>query len=353
MIIKILYSFLTAGVISWISIKPLLYLAGKFDFYDNPDDFRKVHDKRIPTLGGIAIFLGWLIAVSLWVDFVKCSEMQFLFTGVLILAFLGIKDDISVLDPLKKFGGQTIASFILVFFGNVRITSFYGILGIGQLPVWVSVIFTVLVFLTIINALNMIDGINGLAASLSLLGSIFYAVWFYLVDANLQYAILAAALAGALISFLRFNITPARIFMGDTGSMVLGFLLAFFSVEFIQTNAVNKFHDYFFHSSPTLAIAILMLPLYDLFRNFFLRIIKGKNPLRADKNHIHHLLLRLNLSHEWVTLILVLYSVTIIAIALALRHFNNHVTGIIILGYTILLNILLRYLMNKKEKANG
>ncbi|RKX17932.1 MAG: hypothetical protein DRP35_10110 [Candidatus Zixiibacteriota bacterium] len=210
-----------------------------------------------------------------------------------------------------------------------------------------------MVFLTIINALNMIDGINGLASSISLVGSIFYGVWFYLIDQNLQHAILAAALAGALVSFLRFNITPAKIFMGDTGSMVLGFLLAFFSVEFIQTNAINKFHDYFFHSSPTLAIAILMLPLYDLFRSMFLRIIHGKNPLRADKNHIHHLLLRLGFSHEWVTLILVLYSISSIAIAMLLRHFNNHVTGVIILLYTILLNILLRYLVNKKEKVQG
>ena len=353
MIYKILYSFLTAGFISWVSIKPLLYLADKFNFYDFPDDLRKVHSKKVPTLGGIAIFLGWLISISLWVEFVKCPEIQFLITGVIILTFLGIKDDISVLDPLKKFGGQIIAAFVLVYFGDVRITSFYGILGLGQMSTWASIVFTILVFLTIINALNLIDGINGLASAISLLGAIFYTIWFYLIDQNLQHAILAAALAGALISFLRFNITPAKIFMGDTGSMVLGFLLAFFSVEFIQTNAVNKFQDYFFHSSPTLAIAILMLPLYDLFRSMFLRIIHGKNPLRADKNHIHHLLLRLNLSHEWVTFILVLYSITVIVIALLLRHFNNHVTGVIILVYTILLNILLRYLVNKKEKAQS
>jgi len=353
MILKILYSFFTAGVISWVSIKPLLYLDGKFNFFDNPDDLRKVHDKKIPTLGGIAIFLGWLISSLLWVDFVKCPEMQFLVVGVLILTFLGIKDDISVLDPYKKFAGQIVAAFLVVYFGNVRITSFYGIFGVGQLPVWVSIIFTILVFLTIINALNLIDGINGLATSISLIGSIFYGVWFFLIDGNFQHTILAAALAGALISFLRFNITPAKIFMGDTGSMVLGFLLAFFSVDFIETNAVNKFHDYFFHSSPTLAIAILMLPLYDLFRSMSLRIIHGKNPLKADKNHIHHLLLRLGLSHEWVTFILVIYSISVIVIALLLRHFNNHVTGIIILAYTILLNLLLVHLVNKKEKANG
>lgn len=352
MILKVLYSFLTAGLISWVSIKPLLYLADKFNLYDYPDDFRKVHDKKIPTLGGVAIFLGWLIPSLLWVDFAKCQEMQFLIVGVLILTFLGIKDDISVLDPLKKFSGQIIAAFLIVYFGEVRITSFYGILGVEQLPVWVSIIFTIMVFLTIINALNLIDGINGLASSISLLGAIFYGVWFYLIDQNMQHTILAAALVGTLISFLRFNITPAKIFMGDTGSMVLGFLLTFFSIEFIQTNAINKFHDYFFHSSPTLAIAILMLPLYDLFRSMVLRIIRGKNPLKADKNHIHHFLLRLGLSHEWVTLILVFYSITVITTALLLRHFNNHLTGIIILGYTILLDILLRYLVNKKEKAN-
>ncbi len=353
MALKILYSFFTAGIISWISIKPLLYLANEFNFYDNPDDYRKIHDRKIPTLGGIAIFLGWLISISLWIEFVKCPEIQFLITGVIILAFLGIKDDISVLDPLKKFGGQIIATFVIVYFGDVRITSFYGILGLGQMSTWASVIFTILVFLTIINALNMIDGINGLASSITLVGAIFYGVWFYLIDQNLQHTILAAALAGALVAFLRFNVTPAQIFMGDTGSMVLGFLLAFFSVEFIQTNAVNQFHDYFFHSSPTLAIAILMLPLYDLFRTMFLRIIRGKNPLRADKNHIHHLLLRLGLSHEKVTVLLVLYSISSIAIAVLMRDFNNHITGVIILIYTILLNILLRYLVNKKEKAQN
>ena len=351
MFLKILYSFFLAGIISWLSIKPLLFLAKKFNFFDIPDNYRKIHRNKIPTLGGIAIFLGWLFSVLMWIDFVQCHEAQFLIIGVVALAFLGIKDDISVLDPLKKFGGQLVVAFIIVYLGDERLTSFYGIFGIGELPNLISIIFTILVFLTIINAINLIDGINTLAASIALIGSIFYAIWFYLVDQNLQHTIIAIALTGALLPFLYYNITPAKIFMGDTGSMILGFLLAFFSVDFIQTNAINKNHEFFFNSSPTLAIAILMLPLYDLIRTMLIRIIKRKNPLKADQNHIHHMLLKLGLSHEYTTLILILFSISVIIIALLLRHFNNQITGIIILAYTILLNILLRYLINKKENV--
>lgn len=348
---KILYTFLTASIITWLSVKPLIYITKKFNLFDYPDDTRKIHSEKIPTLGGISIFLGWLISVTLWMDFSICVELQYLILGVVLLAFLGIKDDISVLDPIKKFSGQIIAAIVLVIFGNIRITSFYSILGMGELPYWFSVVFTVLVFMTIINALNLIDGVNGLATTIALLGTLFYGIWFYLVGHNIQHTFVAAALCGSLLVFLRFNITPARLFMGDTGSMMLGFLLAFFSIDFIQTNAINRTHELFIMSSPTMAIAIIMLPLYDLFRVMFLRIIKGKNPFHADKNHIHHLLLRIGLPHMWVTVTLVLYSISIFALAVIFRKFNNHVSGIILLGYTIILNLILHYLLKRKEKS--
>jgi UDP-N-acetylmuramyl pentapeptide phosphotransferase/UDP-N-acetylglucosamine-1-phosphate transferase len=347
MLLTAIYGLITAFVLTYLSIPPLIFAAKKFNFYDLPNS-RKSHTEKIPRLGGIGIFVGWFATTMFWCDFAQFPALKYLLSGVFVLAFVGIKDDISGLNWRNKFLGQTVAALILVIGGDIRITSFYGILGFGVMPYEISVVFTTLTILTIINAYNLIDGVNGLASSIAIIASVFYSLWFSQVDGSYQYVIITMSLIGSLIAFLRFNITPAKIFMGDTGSMVLGYLLAFMSILFLQLNGTYS-GEFSFNSSPAMAIIVLILPLYDLLRSFFFRLIRKKNPFKPDKNHLHHLLLNLGFSHEIVTLILATYSISSIFIAYMLRSLNNQLVGFIVLGYTIILNIILVIFVKKKN----
>jgi UDP-N-acetylmuramyl pentapeptide phosphotransferase/UDP-N-acetylglucosamine-1-phosphate transferase len=263
---------------------------------------------------------------------------------------LGIKDDLSGLNPYKKFLGQIIAAFTVAVFGDYRISSFYGIFGISELPYWVSILFTIFVFLVIINGFNLIDGIDGLAVSIGILSSLFFGMWFFNIPEPNQYYIVAIALAGAAVSFLRINISPDKMFMGDTGSMFLGYIAAFLAIVFIEKHSeVCPFFN--IQSSPVLAMAIIFLPIYDTTRSFFVRIVKGKNPFKPDKNHVHHLLIRLGFTHLQATITLVIYSLSVIFLTLWLTKIKMGylLTFGIILLYSIILNTILYSLVKKKE----
>jgi len=245
-IYNIIFAFITAFGISFFTIPVTIKIAKAKKLFDFPDE-RKIHNRNIPTLGGVAIFLGFVFAMTFWTNFNNCPHLQFVTTSLIIISVIGIKDDIIGLSPFKKALGQIFASAIVVIWGDLRITSFYNIFGIAELPYYVSVIFTILTIIVIINAYNLIDGINTLAASMGIVSSIAFGISFYLTKEYFQQSILAFALAGALLGFVRYNITPAKIFMGDTGSMVVGFIISFLAIEFIESKTfthANIFHIY-------------------------------------------------------------------------------------------------------------
>ncbi len=342
--------FLTAAVISYLSFKPLLFIAQKFGLYDMPNS-RKLHLHKVPILGGVGIFFAWIISVLIFMNYNSFPRFQYFFAGILIIVSLGIKDDVSGLNPLKKFIGQIIAALIVIILGDCRITSFYGILGIGSLPYIISVLFTVFVFLIIINGFNLIDGIDGLAVSMGIIAFLFYGIWFFNSGDPNQYFLIAFAMVGALVSFLRINISPAKMFMGDTGSMLIGFIASFLATVYIEhhTQVCPVFK---IPSNPILAMAAIFLPIYDTTRSFFVRLVRGKSPFKPDKNHVHHLLVRLGCTHMQATGILVLYSISIIAMSLILTKlkFGYLVTFTIIMIYSIILNIILYSLVKRKEQ---
>lgn len=347
-IIQILvYSFLTAFGITFLSIPTIIKVAEVKNLFDEPS-IRKSHSKRIPTLGGIGIFGGVIFAITFWTNFTQCPHLQYIIAAMTVISFVGVKDDITGLSAFKKLIGQIVAATILVVWGDIRITYMFGIFGVGEIPLFVSIIFSILVILVIINSFNMIDGINGLSASFGIISSATFATWFVLAE-DYQHAIIAVALIGSLIAFLRFNITPARIFMGDTGSMLLGLILSVFAIEFITKNG-HFVNPYAIKSAPVIAIATLFIPLFDLFRVFLIRIIRRRSPFRPDKNHLHHILLNIGFSHNYATFILSLLAIFIIAVAFFLQNIGTYYLGFLLLVLMIIFAVAISLIVRKKNK---
>ncbi len=320
---KILLGFFASFVISFLVIPIVIRIAKRKNILDTPKQ-RSVHSESIPTLGGLAFLLSSIIVLLIWGEFQSDIPMRNIIIALVLLGVIGISDDLLDLLPLKKLMGQIAVSTIVVASG-VRITSFYGILGINTLPEVASIPFTIFTFLVIINAFNLIDGINGLASSIAIVSSCCFGVYFYQIDA-FNLTLISFTLTGSLIAFLRYNLSPAKIFMGDTGSLILGFINAILAVYFIEFNYSEQ-SKLCLDSAPTLAISFLIYPLFDLLRSFSIRIKNGKSPFSADQNHIHHLLLKAKASHRKSTFIIVLFSITTIGIALLVKPYGNYAVG--------------------------
>src|SRR5438046_3150287 len=223
----------------------------------------------------------------------------------------------------------------------------HGFLGINQLPPMFSILFTYLTVIVIINSFNLIDGVDGLAGSLALMAAIIFGIYFYEVN-MLTYAILSFATAGSLIAFLIFNFQPAKIFMGDTGSLLLGLINAILVIKFINVaNLPNVKIP--ISAAPAVGFAILMIPLLDTLRVFGIRIGHRRSPFSPDRNHIHHILLDRGLSHRTITLTLVAVNLFFIILVYLLRSVDC--TWLILGIFTIFFSVigLLYYSRRRKN----
>jgi UDP-GlcNAc:undecaprenyl-phosphate GlcNAc-1-phosphate transferase len=294
---------LTASVsfiICFLAIPVIIQIAEKKKLFDVPDE-RKVHNRPVPSLGGVGIFGGFLMASLLSIQGYINPEFQYFFAAALVIFFLGLKDDLLVLSATKKFIGQVIAASILIHLGGIRIESMHGLFGIDRVPEAFGLALSYLTIIVVINSFNLIDGVDGLAGSLGILASSLFGAYFFAVG-HQAYALLAFAMAGSLIAFLIFNHQPAKIFMGDSGSLMIGLVNAILVIKFI-TLADAAFITVPIVSAVAVGFAILIVPLLDTLRVFSIRIFKGQSPFTPDKNHIHHLLLDRGLSHRTVTFI--------------------------------------------------
>jgi len=343
----IILSFITAFLLVYIAIPSIINIARVKHLYDIPDA-RKSHLEVVPTLGGVAIFAGVIFSIILWMPFDVFGNLQYILCAFIIIFLIGAKDDILPMSPYRKLLGQIIACFILVFKAQVRLTSLYGIFDVYTIPVIPSIILSMFTILMIINAFNLIDGINGLSGSLATLISLTMGTWFFLIDRT-DLAIIAFSLAGAAIAFLRYNITPARIFMGDTGSMLIGIISAILIIEFIEVHSEIQGSPYAFKSVPAVAVSILILPLFDTFRVFIVRLFRGKSPLHPDRRHIHHLLLDSGLTHTQATGILVLVNLAFILFVVYFQDLGNLYLLIIILLMVSALTTI-PYVISKHRK---
>ncbi len=357
---NILLALLTATIVSVLSTPALIKVAYLKRLVDEPIEERKQHFRRIPTIGGIIIFAGTLFSFLMWFPFDEMSDLrglgralkdfQYIGATMILLFFIGIKDDIIGTAPVKKLVGHLIVAFILVIMGDIRITSMYGIFGVQELPEWGSIFLSILTYTAIVNAINLIDGVDGLAGGVGLIASTAMGIWFYLAGGT-EYAVLAFALAGSLIGFLVYNFSPAKIFMGDSGSLTIGLILSILAIKLIEYDVDQLPASIVVLSKPVFAMATLMYPLTDTLRIFIYRIRKGTSPFSADRNHIHHRMLDLGLGHRKTVLLIYATTIFVIMLSTTLRFEPSIVlviTALIAMVFSQIPSLMLR--LKRKEK---
>lgn len=342
----IILVFATAFLISIFAIPSIITVSKIIGLYDKPND-RKLHKIKIPRLGGIAILFSFTLSALIWCSYEQTSGMQYVAAGIIILFFSGLKDDIVILSPIKKLITQIVAAGLVAYFTSVKITNFHGILGIYEISEISSFIVTVFTIIVITNSFNLIDGVDGLAGLISLIISFTYAIWFHYVNEE-TWSLLAFALSGSLVGFLFFNFNPAKIFMGDAGSLTVGFLLALFSIHFLEISNPASGSGVQLNSAPGIAVAILIVPLYDTLRVFLLRVINKKSPFTADKNHLHHWLLKLGLGHKSVSLTLASINLVFIMLSFAIKDNSAGLVLSIVAGFAIAAGQLPAYFLRHK-----
>lgn len=318
---SILFISLISFFIAYTSIPVIIKISEAKKLFDIPCD-RKIHKNCISSLGGIGIFAGLIFSSCILIPFTKAPWIQYFIASSLIIFFLGLKDDLLLLSPMKKFTGQLLATFLIASQPFFKLNSFYGFLGITQLHPLLSIVFTFLTILVVINAYNLIDGIDGLAGVLGVICTLFFGVVF-LIEKDIPFASLAFSMSAALIAFLIYNISPAKIFMGDTGSLLLGLVNSVLAIRFInlETSGNTVLN---FPSAPALAFAVMFIPLMDTIRVSLIRMYNGKSPFSPDQNHLHHILLKRGYSHIKITVTLAFCSIVLILIAILAQPLGNN-----------------------------
>lgn len=342
----LLLAFAGSMLISWYSIPRVIKVAKYRKLTDKPGK-HKIHHDEIPTLGGVGIFAGFSFGLLLAGNGFMQS-MSFLMASVIMLFFIGLKDDLITVTPWKKIAVQVAAGLILFLFTDLKFTNMHGFLGIHQIPEWFSAILTIFLIVIIINSFNLIDGIDGLAASVGIVASTAFGIWFWL-SGDIGFAIASGALTGSLIVFLWFNLSNGKykIFMGDTGSLVIGFILTVMAIRFNEINVDSPFVK--LQSSPSVSIAILIVPLFDSLRVIIIRLIRHQPPMKADNRHIHHLLLRAGYSHKQATLFISLANIFIIAVSFMLHRLDIFWLGFVILVLCTLFTVPVYLMVAKRE----
>ncbi len=332
-----LLCFITAFVITLLAIPPIISLIKKYKLYDVPND-RKEHRSPIPTMGGIAIITGMIAALFLWFPFYNQLAQVSFFFSITVLFGLGIMDDLKDLSAKYKFVIQAGLAALIALSG-IRISSFGGLFGIQELPLSAQYTFTLLAIVGITNAFNLIDGIDGLAGGLGFMSLVTLGM-FLTMSGDANTALIAFALAGGILAFLYFNFNPARIFMGDTGSLVLGFVIAVLCIRLLQVNVYSP--AAVIPHATVFVLGVVFIPVFDTIRVFAFRIWKGRSPFVADKTHIHHLLTNAGYSHGFAAKVICFLHGFILIEVYWLRDLGQElILGILIL-FMLLVTVILK-----------
>ena len=348
-------AFVLAAVVVFYSIPAIIRVARLKNLYDEPNEERKVTKKVVPTLGGMAIFLGFIISVVLSSFKMEFLELRYIVVALVIMLFVGLKDDILYISPKSKLMGQVFVAFILVVFADLRFTSLHGLLGFEQIPYFVSVILSMFAITVLTNSLNLIDGIDGLCSGVGFTAASVFSLLFY-INNDLEFTLIGMALAGALFSFFIYNVfgDKNKIFMGDTGSLLIGFVLSIMTIRFNEIPFTD--HRLFeVKEMIGISLAVMIVPIMDTLRVFSIRIMNGKSPFAADDIHTHHQLLKLGLNHFQASLVYITYNMLFIVFAMIIQHYITNYVLIVVLLITALIcvsipSLLLKYGHQKKHK---
>ncbi len=330
-----------------IILPSVIHVAKQNNLFDDHSVLRKEHRYGIPRLGGIAFYLS-IILTSLLITKVGSGLPVYNFYAASIILFsVGIKDDLSGVHFRTKLAVQAVVAVIITVPGNIRITNLHGIFNIHEMNYATSVFISALVIMFIVNSFNLIDGIDGLAGTLGLIACCTFGYYFILINQT-GLAALALSTAGSLAAFLAYNYSPAKVFMGDAGSMFIGMMCAVFAIKFISVNEAST--AYALQTAPAFAAAVLIVPAFDTCNVVITRIYNRVSPFKPDRNHIHHRMLRLGLTHVQTTLILSIVSILFIGLALLFKHADNQLLLLLFAGILIVLNSFVNYLANAKPK---
>jgi UDP-GlcNAc:undecaprenyl-phosphate GlcNAc-1-phosphate transferase len=328
---RIIAAFTLAIVLCRYLIPIIIHIARLKKLFDVPGS-RTSHIQPTPTLGGLGIYTTILV-VSL--TLINTSGMNGgeptsslmslppIIAGFTLISFIGFSDDMLNISAWKKLFAEFMALFILVVIGDVRITSMQGMFNIGELNYPVSLLISLFAGLVIINAFNLIDGIDGLASSITILGCAVFGIYF-LVTLEWEYSVLTFTILGALIPFFIYNTfgKKNKIFMGDSGSLLLGFAMTVLVFRFNEMNCLSTVKPHFI-AGPAFSFAVLIVPLFDTLRVIAIRVFRGVSPFHADRRHIHHLLVDMGFSHLQTTMLLISINLLFITFVYFFNYLGN------------------------------
>jgi UDP-GlcNAc:undecaprenyl-phosphate/decaprenyl-phosphate GlcNAc-1-phosphate transferase len=333
-------AFLWAFLVALFAVPSVIYIAHLKNMLDLPNK-RTVHAVLTPRLGGVAIFAGFMSALTIFADL--NNGVQQLLAGCIVLFFVGLKDDLVSISPAKKLVGQLLATGIVMFMADIRLTSFQGIFGIHELPIGISYAFTFLVIAGITNAINLIDGLDGLAGSIVVIIVSTYGYYFqrYGGSGYGNYVFVSICVIGGMLGFLRYNFHKATIFMGDTGSLLCGFIVSVLTIQFIEMGVDPQTAHPFESANPSVAAGILFVPLFDTIRVFTVRILNGTSPFSPDKNHIHHRILAMGFQQISTVLLLALLNIVVILFVINFAERGNTILIAALLAFSLVLSVFL------------
>ncbi|SNR76412.1 MULTISPECIES: MraY family glycosyltransferase [Hymenobacter] len=331
-------SSLWAFLVSLFAVPSIIYIAHLKNMLDTPN-VRTVHESLTPRLGGVAVFAGFMSALTIFADL--SNGIQQLLAGCIVLFFVGLKDDLVNISVAKKFVGQLLATGVVMIMADVRITSFQGILGIHELPIGISYAFTFFAIVGITNAINLIDGLDGLAGTIVLIIVSTFGYYFYQYGGPSfqNYVYVSVCVIGGMLGFLRYNFHKASIFMGDTGSLVCGFIVSILAIQFIEMGL--KVGQPFGASAPSVAAGILFVPLFDTLRVFIVRMMAGRSPFSPDKNHVHHRILAMGFQQISTVLLLGLLNLIVILFVINFSQLGNTILIAGLVAFSLLLSVFL------------
>jgi len=335
-------------LLTFLIFPVLIKLFKQWKVLDSPG-LHKIHEKFTPSIGGLPIVIGVAFTLLIAMPFSELSKFKIFFLTTALMFITGLRDDILILSPRQKMISQFLPIIIMVAFGDTLLNMFYGLIpGVIIFNKYVAFAVTMITILILTNSYNLIDGLDGLAGSIGLIVLTFLGVWFYNVG-NSGLALISFSFSGAILAFLIFNWQPSRIFMGDTGALTIGFLLSYLIIQFINLNyQLPSDHLLKFKASVSTSVCLLIIPVFDTLRVIILRLRKFQSPLVADKNHLHHQLLRLGYSHSISVIILGSFNLLFLALAWVLRYEADTVILPIVTCLCLATNHILKLMIKKR-----
>ena len=298
----IIIPFFTALLlVGWIHPR-LVKIALLKNIVDNPDA-RKLQRTPVPVLGGVAVFFGVVIAIGCMSSVVDCSGLPVVIMAMIAMLYTGTMDDILSLSPGLRFVIEIVVVLLLIFVGGYCIDDFHGLWNIGRFSYWCAVPLTVVAAVGIINAINLVDGVNGLSSGYCIMACLIFGTLFFLAG-EAPMTILAAVSVGALIPFFLHNVfgKTSKMFIGDGGTLVMGVVMSVFVIAILQNGSRVAAYVNPNVGLVPFTLAVLSVPVFDTLRVMSTRILKGTSPFRPDKTHLHHMFIDLGCSHVATTL---------------------------------------------------